>query len=211
MSSHPTDAPTDAPTGEPTDDPHDDLIGTQTPVRRLTDPDEAIAALERAVPGLAAHRRPEPVAIDWAVLEEGLGTPLPADYKRLAECYPDFILGDFLLPNLPRPGKERYLLDGIRETLTEDLRDWWEHDMTAGLRLYPAPGGLLPWGDSNQGDMFLWSTTGDGPGEWLVTVASHNGGWWHYAGGAVQFLAELCDGTLEPWELPRVGVDVIAL
>lgn len=202
---------TDTPPHEPTDDPTDDLIGTQTPARRLTDPDEAIAALERAVPGLAAHRRPEPVALDWAVLEEGLGTALPADYKRLAEWYPNFVLGDFLLAGLPGPGQERHQLAGIRETLTEDLQDWWEHDMTAGLRLYPAPGGLLPWAESNQGDMFLWSTTGDGPQDWLVTVASHNGGWWHYAGGAVQFLAELCDGTLEPWELPSIDRDVIAL
>ncbi|MDW6060293.1 SMI1/KNR4 family protein [Streptomyces sp. FXJ1.4098] len=202
---------TDTPPHEPTDDPSDDLIGTQTPARRLTDPDEAIAALERAVPGLAAHRRPEPVALDWAVLEEGLGTTLPADYKRLAEWYPNFVLGDFLLAGLPAPGQERYQLAGIRETLTEDLQDWWEHDMTAGLRLHPAPGGLLPWAESNQGDMFLWSTTGDGPQDWLVTVASHNGGWWHYAGGAVQFLAELCDGTLEPWELPPIDRDVIAL
>ncbi|MGY0058859.1 SMI1/KNR4 family protein [Streptomyces sp. LZ34] len=203
MTGHPTDTPTD--------DPTDDLIGTQTPARRLTDPDEAIAALERAVPGLAAHRRPEPVVPDWAVLEDGLGTALPADYKRLAEWYPTLLLGDFLLVPSPEQGREQYLLAGIRETLTEDLVDWWEHDMTAGLRPYPVPGGLLPWAESNQGDMFLWTTTGDDPREWLVTVASHNGGWWHYAGGAVQFLAELCDGTLEPWELPSVDRDVIAL
>lgn len=44
--------------------------------------------------------------------------------------------------------------------------------MSIGLRPYPAPGGLLPWAESNEG-------------------------------GAVQFLAELCDGTLEPWALPR--------
>nr|WP_245730082.1 hypothetical protein [Micromonospora pallida] len=76
--------------------------------------------------------------------------------------------------------------------------------MSIGLRPYPAPGGLLPWAQSNQGDIFLWTTTGPGPDEWPVTVASRNLGWWHYMGGAVQFLAELVDGTLQPWELPPV-------
>lgn len=54
----------------------DDLIGTQTPRRRLTDPAEAIRALERAVPGLAGLRRPVPASVDWATLEDGLGTVL---------------------------------------------------------------------------------------------------------------------------------------
>jgi hypothetical protein len=198
-------------TGHPPDHPTDDLIGTQTPARRLTEPDEAIAALERAVPGLTAHRRPEPAALDWAVLEEGLGTALPADYKRLAEWYPTFLIGDFLLVAFPEPGQERYRLAGIRGTASEILQDWWEDGMSIGLPPHPAPGGLLPWAESNQGDMFLWTTTGEGPGEWLVTVASRNGEWWHYAGGAVQFLAELCDGTLEPWGLPPIDLDVIPL
>ncbi|WP_030860921.1 hypothetical protein [Streptomyces sp. NRRL S-37] len=35
----------------------DDPIGTRAPVRRITDPDEAIAAPEHAVPALLPHRR----------------------------------------------------------------------------------------------------------------------------------------------------------
>ncbi|NYI08269.1 SMI1/KNR4 family protein [Allostreptomyces psammosilenae] len=182
----------------------DELIGTQAPRRRITDPAEAVRALERAVPGLAAYRRPEPAVLDWALLEDALGTPLPADYKLLAAHHGAFALGDFLLVGLPEPGAERYLLGGIRDDLEGVLQDWWEADMSIGLRPHPAPGGLLPWAQSNQGDHFLWTTTGDGPEQWLVTVASHNGGWWHYAGGAVQFLAELVEGTLEPWGLPPV-------
>ncbi|MFE0450982.1 SMI1/KNR4 family protein [Streptomyces sp. NPDC058914] len=186
----------------------DDLIGTQTPTRRITDPEAAIAALERAVPGLADHRRSEPAVLDWAVIEDGLGTALPADYKRLAEWYPTFALGDSLLVALPEPREEHCLLRGIRYDLEGVVREWWEAGMSIGLRPYPAPGGLLPWAESDEGDKFLWSTSGDDPEQWLVTVASRNGGWWHYEGGAVQFLAEYCDGTLEPWALPPVGIDV---
>ncbi|MGV9337324.1 hypothetical protein [Streptomyces sp. NPDC003688] len=32
--------------------------------------------------------------------------------------------------------------------------------------------------------------------------------WWHYAGGTVQFLAELTNGTLEPWALPPISPEV---
>ncbi|MEU3775317.1 hypothetical protein AB0F11_19270 [Streptomyces sp. NPDC032472] len=73
-----------------------------------------------------------------------------------------------------------------------------------------APGSLLSWGESMEGDDFLWSTGAGGPEEWLVTVCSRNGPWWHYEGGMVQFLAELCDGTLEPWALPPVRPEVTA-
>ncbi|MFE9623595.1 SMI1/KNR4 family protein [Streptomyces sp. NPDC006527] len=186
----------------------DDLIGTQAPTRRITDPEVAVAALERAVPGLAGHRRSEPAVVDWAVIEDGLGTALPADYKRLAEWYPTFALGDFLLVALPEPGEEHRLLRGIRYDLEGVVREWWEAGMSIGLRPHPAPGGLLPWAESDEGDKFLWSTSGDVPEQWLVTVASRNGGWWNYEGGAVQFLAEYCDGTLEPWALPPVRTDV---
>ncbi|MFF4426429.1 hypothetical protein ACFY04_37725 [Streptomyces sp. NPDC001549] len=74
----------------------------------------------------------------------------------------------------------------------------------------PASGGLLPWATSNQGDYFLWNNAGSGPDEWTVTVASRNGGWWHYAGGAVQFLADLISGALELWGLPSVRPHVEA-
>lgn len=186
----------------------DDLIGTQRPVRRVTEPEEATAALERAVPELVEHRRPVPAVLDWALLEDGLGTALPADYKYLAEWYATFALGDFLLVGLPEPGEERSWLRGVRGDLEGVIQDWWDAGMSIGLRPHPAPGGLLPWAESNEGDKFLWSATGDDPQGWLVTIASRNGGWWHYEGGAVQFLAEYCDGTLEPWALPPVGPDV---
>ncbi|MDQ1006057.1 hypothetical protein QFZ82_000542 [Streptomyces sp. V4I23] len=54
----------------------------------------------------------------------------------------------------------------------------------------------------------MWSTTGDTPQDWIVTVASRGGVWWHYSGGAVQCLAEYCDGTVEPWALPPVVPEV---
>lgn len=142
------------------------LIGTQTPVRRILDPDEAIAALESVVPGLFDHRRPQPAELDWALIENGLGTSLPADFKRLAEIYPSFTLDDFLLVSLPEPGEEVRRLRGMR-----DGRAWWDSDDATRQRIpYPAPGGLLPWGESNEGDRFLWSSVESRPQQWRVTI-----------------------------------------
>ncbi|MFF9453233.1 hypothetical protein [Streptomyces flaveolus] len=42
-------------------------------------------------------------------------------------------------------------------------------------------------------------------------VASRNGGWWHYAAGAVQFVADLISGLLKPWGLPPAEPTVQAV
>ncbi|MEU2249339.1 SMI1/KNR4 family protein [Streptomyces sp. NPDC019224] len=185
----------------------DDLVGTQTPARRLTDPAEAVAELERVLPGLAAHRLPTPPGVDWPRLEAALGTALPADYKLLCDRYPAFELSDFLSVGRPTPGNEVAWAEDTDDL--EILAEWCEDaDLTLPLRPYPAPAGLLPWASSNQGDLFLWTTGPGGPGDWTVTVASRNGAWWHYTGGAVQFLADLAGGVLEPWALPRIRPEI---
>ncbi|GAA2815430.1 hypothetical protein GCM10010441_45090 [Kitasatospora paracochleata] len=188
----------------------DDFAGTQAPHRRITDPAEAIRELERVVPALAAVRLPEPADIGWDVVEAELGVSLPGDFKLLCELYPPFELGDFLGVGGPDPGAECAWVRGIRGTL-ETIAEWCgEADLEVPLHAYPAPGGLLPWAGSNCGDFFLWSTGPGGPGEWTVTVASRSSAWWHYTGGAVQFLADLVAGAVEPWALPTVGSEVAA-
>ncbi|GHH94073.1 SMI1/KNR4 family protein [Streptomyces capillispiralis] len=184
-----------------------DLVGTQAPGCRLIDPAEAVTELERALPGLVAHRLPTPAGIDWPRLESVLGTALPADYKLLCELYPTFELSDFLRVGGPAPGAEVAWAED-----TEDLdivAEWCaDADLAVPMRPYPAPGGLLPWSSSTQGDFFLWTTSPAGPQEWTVTVASRNGAWWHYTGGAVQFLADLVSGVLKPWALPTVRPEI---
>ncbi len=177
----------------------DAFIETQTLKRRITDPAEARTALERAIPNLVDFRRSAPAVLDWALVEESLGTTLPSDYKHLAEWYPTFAIGDYILVSLPEPGEEHFVHRGFQSMLDVLVDAWLEPDL--GLLAYPAPGGLLPWSESDESDKFMWSTAGDNPQEWVVTVAGRGGAWWHYEGGAVQFLAELCDNNLEHWGL----------
>ena len=186
----------------------DDLVGTQVPTRRLTDPAEALQALERAIPGLVQHRRAVPLPIDWTLVEQALGCMPPGDYRLLAELYPTLHVGDYLGIWLPKPGSE-HLMCWDEEDL-DILQEWCEDSGLPGLYTYPEPGGLLPWAASNQGDYFLWTTADPNSDNWTVTVASRSFAWWHYEGGMVQFLAELVDGTLEPWALPPVTPEVEA-
>ncbi|MFI8388003.1 hypothetical protein [Streptomyces sp. NPDC085540] len=182
----------------------EELIGTQKPVHRIPGPGEAIAVLERVVPGLVGIRRQEPAVYDWRAVEERLGTALPSDFKSLAEWYPAFELDDFLGLCVPWPGREGRWAKG-REKELEGGED------AGPTELRPAElasTSFITWGDSKEGDQFLWSVLGDDPEHWPVTICSRNGPWWHYEGGMVQFLAELCDGTLEPWALPPVKPEV---
>ncbi|MFJ3927603.1 hypothetical protein [Streptomyces sp. NPDC090022] len=177
-----------------------ELIGTQRPARRILDPHEALATLEQAVPGLVHHRRPAPAAYDWAAAEDVLGTALPTDFKTLAAWYPAVELDAFLTIASPDPGEE-----GAWARCQREERAWWDSDEATDLRPPELPrGSLLYWGNSAEGDRFLWSTVPGDPQRWPVTVCSRNDAWWHYDGGMVQFLAELCDGTLDPWALPPV-------
>ncbi|MFB9558205.1 SMI1/KNR4 family protein [Streptomyces roseoviridis] len=146
--------------------------------------------------------------MDWGLVEAELGLALPADFTLLCTLYPTFDLGDFLRVAAPVPGQEQAWVQGVRDDL-DIVAEWCEDaELVVPLRPYPAPGGVLPWATSLQGDFFLWSTSPAGPGEWTVTVASRSGGWWHYSGGAVQFLADLVTGAVEPWGLPSVPAQV---
>ncbi|MEU6645507.1 hypothetical protein ABZ863_23550 [Saccharomonospora sp. NPDC046836] len=179
----------------------DEFVGAQRPAQLITDPAEALRALEAVVPNLPAARRPEPAVLDWALIEGNLGTSLPADYKLLAEHYPQFVLGDFLTVRIPDPGQEnRFPYND--EAMADEWEEWY------GLRPYPAPGGWLHWGASSSGDHFLWTTSGDRPEDWPVTVLSRSACWWHYTSGVVQFLADWVQRTVKLWSLPLLGTEV---
>ncbi|MER5635419.1 SMI1/KNR4 family protein [Kitasatospora sp. NPDC002227] len=191
----------------------DDFVGTQEPRHRLKDPVAAVEALERAVPGLGALRLPAPRSLDWDSFKMEAGTDFPADFKLLCELYPAFELGGFLGfggQGSGGQGSGEYgrWLEKTREEL--DVIDEWLEDanLSVPMSTYPAPGGLLVWATSTQGDFFLWSTTGASPEEWVVTVASRSGAWWNYAGGVAQFMADLVSGELELWGLPSVSPEV---
>jgi hypothetical protein len=110
-------------------------------------------------------------AEDWAAAEADLGTPLPADYKAFIEQYGTGVVDDFLWVFNPFSANEhanlaseaRGRLDALRS-----LRDEFEVDIRH--ELFPAVGGLLPFGATANGDVLFWETAGE-PRNWTVIVS----------------------------------------
>ncbi|WP_405660191.1 hypothetical protein [Streptomyces sp. RK9] len=161
----------------------------------------SVQELEQELPELLRHRAPATRAIDWEGISEALGTALPSDFTELSEKYPALAIDDFLSIHIPAPGEERYFISGTRKLL-DALRDRRDAGRSHGYVPHPEPGGLLPWGDSSDGDLFYWRTTDEGPDTWTILVSGRNDDWCEFRGGLTEYLAGLVSGAVPPDGLP---------
>jgi hypothetical protein len=109
-------------------------------------------------------------AEDWAAVEGGLGTPLPPDYKAFVEGYGTGAIDDFLWVFNPFSANEHANLISqtkVRLDSLRSLRDEFQLDIR--YELFPAGGGLLPFGATANGDVLFWETAGE-PQDWAVIV-----------------------------------------
>ncbi|WP_330250790.1 SMI1/KNR4 family protein [Nocardia sp. NBC_00565] len=161
----------------------------------------SLRELEQAVPALLDIRSAERRNIDWEFIQRETGVVLPPDFVALAETYPPFTVNDFLGLHIPSPGEEKYFLAGVQELLG-NLAELRNAGMSHGHVPFPEPGGLLPWGDSSEGDVFYWKTSEADSASWSVLVSGRNDDWCAYAGGMTSYLAGLVRGTVPPDGLP---------
>ncbi|SRR6266567_3724154 len=80
----------------------------------------------RRLAELAGVQAKENRAFDWPVIESSVGLRLPADYKLLAERFPDGWFRRFVVMELPdrsADGRMR-LLDDFMAGQLEDWRQW---------------------------------------------------------------------------------------
>ncbi|SFR23558.1 hypothetical protein SAMN04488564_10735 [Lentzea waywayandensis] len=126
--------------------------------------------------------------VDWAAVEAELGTALPADYRVLAENYPGLDIGQFLSVFHPvSSGPDEFSLREFAEQTLGNLRKLRED--VPGLiphPLHPEPGGVLPWGVTDNNDFLCWLRKGE-PDEWPVVVTSVHE-WWVHEGNMQSFL-----------------------
>ncbi|MFI5801891.1 SMI1/KNR4 family protein [Streptomyces sp. NPDC051561] len=126
-----------------------------------------LAALTALVP---APPKPELGEQTWEWLYERLGTRLPTAYTELMRQYGGGTWAGWL--NLGTP------LSADRLGLAEHAR--WGCDVYRSLRdghpeyyplaVWPEPGGILPFGDTIDGDALCWLTVGDSPDDWPLIV-----------------------------------------
>ncbi|MFS8101710.1 SMI1/KNR4 family protein [Lentzea alba] len=146
----------------------------------------------KAVLGEAGEPAPE---VDWAAVESDLGTALPTDYRVLVDNYRVLNIGDFLSVFRPVGGEDEFSLrEFADQTLTnfrglrEDLPSDFPHP------LYPEPGGLLPWGVTDNNDFLCWLVQGE-PDQWPVVVTDV-GNWWTHHGNMQSFLVGVLTGDV---------------
>ncbi|MDI2127589.1 SMI1/KNR4 family protein [Yinghuangia seranimata] len=137
-----------------------------------------------------------PRAIDWQSVEEALGTRLPADYKDLIARYPELVVGGFI--RVLGPHGRFPSMDIVAES--QSNQSWLEyiteeaehHDEAIPYVAYPAPGGILRWGVTTNGDYCHWRTGPGDPDEWTIVVSEGKGDeWTEFAGGLGAFIEAL--------------------
>ncbi|WP_189945483.1 hypothetical protein [Streptomyces roseolus] len=148
---------------------------------------------------LAAPRH----AVDWAAEEARLGTALPVDYKQLAEAFGEGAFDGWLRLYVPGSGGHGSDLVGNAFGLAEHVRAHggapWEP-----YAVYPAPGGLLQWGDTEQADTFYWLTEGRDPDRWpIVAVEDDFDSWVRFDGTITEFLYRLLTDRHHPFSTAR--------
>lgn len=135
-----------------------------------------------------------------------IGLPLPADYKLLAESFPQGWFRLFAMVHLPdqaESGRPRLLSDYAVTGLDflREIRASGESPFP--YPVFPDPGGVLPWGSIRSPGQAFWLTGSGDPDDWPVIVAIEHGDHWERFDGPVwEFLAEVALGRYDATSFP---------
>lgn len=129
-------------------------------------------------------------AVDWPAVETTLGTGLPRDYKEVVDLFGAGSFDEYI--DLHVPGCLRSDLVRSAQRDRKQAADlFWPYNA------YPAPGGLLRWGGSEQEIVFCWQTGAADPDDWPVLVQADLVTWERYDCGFGEFMVRmLMDVTL---------------
>jgi len=140
----------------------------------------------------------------WEPIEAELGTTLPPDYRDFVRLYGSGSFMECLGVAVPRSQNPYLRLQSYVRAACDALRG----DEDCPYPLWPSPGGLLPFGRTDDGDELLWLQRG-APADWVVVF--WNRGLLTYETfdcDLTDFLAGLVTGEILPGEfhdepLPR--------
>lgn len=119
---------------------------------------------------LAPPRRPSRTKYDRALIEGAVGACLPDDYFEFVDAYGAGCVDDFLwvlVPACSNPHLDLWTQSRRQAEVLDEVRR--QPDSDVPWEPFPRPGGLLPWGISDNGDVCFWQTTGLAR-DWQVVV-----------------------------------------
>lgn len=134
----------------------------------------------------------------WQPFEAALRTPLPQDYKDFVRLYGNGRFLDFIGVNVPVSRSPYMRLVSDAETVIHSFHS----DEECPYPLWPDPGGLLPFGRTDNGDQFFWLCRG-APPDWRVVVWDR--GMLEYEMfdcDLTDFLAGIVTGDIKPKAFP---------
>jgi hypothetical protein len=152
-------------------------------------------------------------AEQWTNVEESLGTALSTDYREYNNTFGTGCIGAFLWPYNPFSSNENLNLLTRGKLILEAMSVIKERfgDTEVPYPLFPEPGGLLPWGSTDNGDSLFWLTTGN-PDEWPVVVNESRGpSFEEFEESMTGFLARLINEEISSEIIPSYFLDKEAL
>jgi len=152
-----------------------------------------------------------PPTPDWGRSRAETGFTFPSDYRSFVNLYGAGWVGatswysmEIYAPSLaPRhPGATtgfEGFVDWHVSTIAHLFAGMNEDEWGGTVHpLFPAPGGLLTWGENREGDVFWWLTEGDDPDRWpIVMWARGPATTYRFETGMVELLHAMVRG--EPW------------
>jgi hypothetical protein len=125
-----------------------------------------------------------PAFHDWGNITERFGLVLPSDYTAFVQAYGSGIVSDFLTVFNPFSANSNINVDAMFSRLSSlrELRMLDPEELP--YPLFFEPGGLLPWGESVDGDIYCWITDNEISTFWRVVVCLRSGG------------SELCESNM---------------
>lgn len=139
----------------------------------------------------------EPFTGPWEPVEDALGVTLPPDYKDFVRLYGNGRFMAFLNISVPRSRKTHSrLVDQVRTFCGAVERN------NAPYAFWPAPGGLIPFGATDDGDDLFWLPRGPSA-DWPVVVWPRGLDEFEvFECDLTDFLAGLALGEVLPKEFP---------
>lgn len=135
----------------------------------------------------------------WEPVETALGTALPHDYKDFCRLYGSGYFMQFLGVSVPGSQNPNVRLEPHVRAICDTFFDRAELPYS----LWPDPGGLIPFGQTDNGDFLFWLPRGE-PANWGVVVWDRGlAGFEVFDCDLTDFLAGLATGEILPREFPE--------
>jgi hypothetical protein len=137
----------------------------------------------------------------WEPVEAELGLVLPQDYKDFVRLYASGYFMEFIGVYVPRSKNPHTRLEYNVPVVCRSLSSL-TFLQEPPYPFWPTPGGLLPFGGTDDGDDLFWLTR-EAPEEWKVVVLDRGGDRFETLDcDLTDFLAGLITGEILPKEFP---------